>query len=232
MARIAGRSHGTRDGRPRPGGHHDHVGFHLPGRGGDPPAIAEDLLDLDPLHQVGAEGERLVGQRLDDGTAVGPARPGVEVAVRVVFGVPPGESRLDRGAVQALQGPTASREGVVAVVLEAARLHGTAAEHEETGLVVQQAQEVVPVAPALERLGHEVGVEGIGAVVGADELADVGGRRQGMRNGAGVDDVDVPAALGQLDGRRQAEHSATDDQGLHVSRPRRRRRRTGCAPPA
>ncbi len=99
----------------------------------------------------------------------------------------------------------------VALELESAGPHRLACQEDEAVLVVEGWRPaLVPFVPA----GHgglaHGGVENVGAVIHADDLADVGAGGFVPGHAAGVEHRDRPAAPPEFAGGGQSEHSRAD----------------------
>ena len=126
-----------------------------------------------------------------------------------------GETPIARalGELAAVAGYDVGDESDAVAVIVAS--HG---EDEEAVLMIEPFVPLrVPRVPAGEcRLGHR-GVQIVCAVVGADDLADVGGRGDRPRQRTGIHDGDPPSALAEFPGSRQTEDAAADDDdGSHL----------------
>ncbi|HEY6222204.1 MAG TPA: hypothetical protein VIW26_00340 [Gemmatimonadales bacterium] len=153
----------------------------------------------------------------DGGAGFGPAAFAVEVAVGVGAGAIGGEAGRDGGGVEALDVVAAAGEQAEAGIFEAAGLHGARGEERDAGLVEPRDGPVgVPSPPAVEGALAERGVVLVGAVVAADDLADVGGLGERVGEWAGIDEGDGAAPGVELEGAGDPEDAAADDEDAHA----------------
>ena len=82
-----------------------------------------------------------------------------------------------------------------ALVLEATAPHLLPRQDEKPRLVIERPAGLrIPLVPSVDALPDQPGVEGVRAVLGADDLADVGGAGVGMGKGPRVQECHgVPA---------------------------------------
>jgi hypothetical protein len=212
-ARLAGEL-GDQQRGPRAGAHDDRVGGEQ-GRARQR-AVVDDAVDRAVAQDGDAGGDRLDQQVGDDGAGLGPAALAVEVAVDVHPGAVGREPRGDRGGVEPFDAMAAAGEQGEAVVLELAGPHRGAGEERDAGLVEPGDRPGgVPPAPAVEGALAEQGVILVGAVVAADDLADVGGLGERVGERAGIDEGDLARAGMELEGGGDAEDAAADDENAH-----------------
>ena len=187
--------------------HHGDAIRELGEQGGRPRAGGDDARRAD-LGALPADGDagvaHLAGEVGHVGAALGPPRARVHVAVREA-------APAVRPTVVAGQSMPARGEHGVAVALEGPGREGTSRQDEQAVAVVAR----IGLPPGHGPL-HELRVQRVAAVVGADELADVGARREWIGRHSLLDDDDLATAVVELEGCRQPEHASADD-GDHGS---------------
>ena len=180
--------------RPGAGGHHHEVapedGPVVAPHAGDPVTGFDEGFDAASFVHRHAGPAGLFDERRHHTPALGIAAqaPGVEAFGRV----------------------PASAEHPEALVFEAARRHRIAAHHHHARLMIERLPPVpdpglVPGEPPVPGLLHERHVVFVRPVFHADDFADVGARRQGMGQRAGVEEAHAKPAFPEFQRRRNAE---------------------------
>ena len=150
---------------------------------------------------------------LEHPAALHPAGARIQVAVGVMVLRPGREPRPPTVGVQPFENVARPLEQPIALVFEAARRHRFSREQEEAVLVIERRPPPpVPRVPAVERgIGHR-DVDGVGAIVGPHDLADVGGGSERTWGWTGIEESNLPPAAMQLERRRDAKDPAADDK--------------------
>ena len=177
-----------------------------------PASVSRSRFERDPFGEDNAVGGGLRRETREHPAALDPAGARAEVAVPISGLRPSGEPAIQIAGPDPLGRVAAASQQREALVLEPARPHLLGREQQEAVLMIERrSPRLVPAIPPGKRgLAHR-GVELVGAVVHAHDLADVGRRRHGSRHGTGIHDGDVPSALAELQCGGDAEYAGADD---------------------
>ena len=170
------------------------------------------------LQKLDAAVARPRRQARDHLPALDEAAHRVKSSVDEAGRVPRRKARGDGGGVDPLGPMSARRQRPPAFVLEAAGGERRLREKQHAGLVIERrAPLAVPAPPAVERALGQLDIVEIAAVLEPHDLADVGRRRQRMRDRPRVDDAHAPPAPRQLDGGAEPEHAGANDDDHHLN---------------
>jgi hypothetical protein len=101
------------------------------------------------------------------------------------------------------------------VVFESTGSHLLSGEDEKTGFVIESPPRTgVPSVPLGKASPGEAGIERVSPVVGAHDLADVGRRGVGVRQGTGIHQGDRVTSKPKFERGACSEDSGADDQDI------------------